>query len=320
MRAKILATTLLLLSAGVLWWHATGEDATAAASTPTAVHPSSVAQAARPKEPTPPARAASIAGAPVLIDPFLTPDLRYRLEAVLHEAGDAGTPQLLKQRAAALVHSQFQPDERVRALQLLERYIDYRVAMSALVPPADLSDPRAVRALLDARRRVRERHFDQDEYRTLFATEEELDRFTLSRLEIARQPQLDETQKAAATQRAAASLGDDTRQVRAEVVKHHAVADQTQALDARGASDSERYEERRKAYGDEAASRLATLDREQREWNERLDRYQVALRDLPAAEAATLRSQLFTAEEQLRLEGALARRAQAASPSNARAR
>lgn len=242
-------------------------------------------------------------------DSFLDAGLRHRLEDLLLEAGEASTPAALKQRLATLVPRYFQPADAVRAQALLERYVDYRVALGALKPPADPGDPQALRAAVGARQRIREQHFAGEEYQALFAHEEELDRYTLARLEIERNATLTREQKEAALRDAEHELGADQRTARADAVAHLGVAAQTAVFDARGAGEHERYAQRQAQYGAAAARQLAQLDRQEQDWQRRLDDYAGAqARKMQPAELQQLRGQLFSAEEQLRIEAAMALR------------
>ena len=240
-------------------------------------------------------------------DEFLTRDLRFRIEDLLLAAGEADTPAVLKGKLAALVNRHFSAHDAVRALALAERFVDYRVALGAIKPPADAGDPRALRSALSARQRIREKHFSADEYRALFAQEEELDRFTLARLEIERNDALTAGQKAAALRDAERELSDAQRTMRVEAVAQVAVAAQTTAFEAAGVGDPDRYAQRRAQYGDAAAAQLAQLDREERDWQSRLDAYAAGKAANPGAEQV-LREQLFSPQEQLRIEAALALR------------
>jgi lipase chaperone LimK len=186
--------------------------------------------------------------------------------------------------------------------------VDYRVALSALQRP-DPTDPDALRQTLNARRKIRERHFSPDEYTALFGQEEELDRFTIARLEIARDTGLTPQQKQAALREAEQQLSDAHRAARADTVLHQTVAAQTAAFDAAGVDPQRRYELRRVAYGEAAAQELAQLDREEQEWQARLARYAAAKAAGGTEQLETLKQQLFTAQEQLRLDAALALRA-----------
>ncbi len=247
-------------------------------------------------------------------DPLLQHGLRDALEALLHAAGDAPDPQALKQRLEGLVGQHFPPELATRALALARRYVDYRVALGQLRAPADLTDPRALRDALAARQKVRLQHFDDDEYDALFAQEMTLDQSMLARLEIERNRQLTPEQKRSALQSTEAMLDPAEQALRAEAVVHVGVAQQTAAFNAQGVDDATRHALRSAQHGEEAAQRLARLDREERDWNARLDQYQQAQSGTQdAARLQQLRAQLFSPEEQLRIEGALALRAQPAA-------
>ena len=248
---------------------------------------------------------------------FLAGSLRFKLEDMLLEAGEVATPAALKQQLAVLAPKYFSAKQMAQALEMLERYLDYRVALGEIKPPSDPSDPEALRVAVDARQRMREHYFSPDEYAALFAQEEELDRFTLARLEIERNPDLSASQKAAAVRDAERDLSDSQRAARADAVAHVAVAEQSAAFEASGVGEHERYAQRRRQYGEAAAQQLAQLDREERDWQVRLDAYAAGkARNEPAAQLNRLRQQLFTPAEQLRIDAALALRQQAgASPA-----
>ena len=245
-------------------------------------------------------------------DVFLQNDLRFKFEALLLEAGEAASPSELKRRLAALLPGYFSAADRARALALLERYVDYRAALGEVKgAAADARDPRALRAAIEARQRLREKHFDNGEYSALFADEEELDRFTLARLEIERNPALTPAQQQAAVRQAESEMSDAQRTARAASLAHETVAAQTAAFDSQGASAQDRYAQRREQYGDAAARQLAQLDSEEKAWQARLNDYENAAKsNASPAQLEQLQKQWFSAEEQLRIDAALAIRQQ----------
>lgn len=302
--AAAAAAVVLLVAGG--WWVA-GEPAGqrgAGASGAAGARILAAGPAAADAHKLPPARANEGAAG----DAFLSRDLRHRLELVLMEAGDVASPAELKQRIAGLVARHFAAADVVRATQLLERYVDYRVALGDLKPPRDRSDPRALRTAIDARRQLRERYFAAEEYQTLFAEEEELDRFTVARLEILRNAELTPAQKEGALREAERDLGDLHRAVRREAVQHEVVAAQTAAFEAGQVAEHERYQQRRAQFGEAAAQQLAQLDREERDWQARLTQYASAKAAGNEAAVQALKQQLFSAQEQLRIDAALALR------------
>jgi lipase chaperone LimK len=242
-------------------------------------------------------------------DPLLVHGLRDTLEALLMEAGDASDPATLKQRLAALINQHFPAALATRALALAERYVDYRVALGRLRAPQDLTDPRALRDALEARHKVRLQFFDDAEYDALFAREADLDRYTLARLEIERNTQLSPEQRAQALQAADNELSAERRAERSAATEHMAAAAQTAAFNASNADERTRYAARSAQYGPAAAQAMAQLDREEQHWNQRLDQYsQARAQQGEGPGLQQLRQQLFSPEEQQRIDAALALR------------
>lgn len=311
----VAAAVLTLATAAVVWWlggpagPGAGEThqppvGAVAASAGARVQPSSAQGAdnsffAR--------RRAITAAGPA--DPLLVHGLRDTLEAVLMEAGDASDPATLKQRLAALVNQHFPAALATRALALAERYVDYRVALGSLRAPQDLTDPRALRDALEARHKVRLQFFDDAEYDALFAREADLDRYTLARLEIERNTQLSPEQRAQALQAADNELSAERRAERSAATEHMAAAAQTAAFNASNADERTRYAARSAQYGPAAAQAMAQLDREEQHWNQRLDQYsQARTQQGEGPGLQQLRQQLFSPEEQQRIDAALALR------------
>ncbi|MFN4120392.1 lipase secretion chaperone [Acidovorax sp.] len=251
-------------------------------------------------------RAASAAAAD---DPLLVDGLRNTLEALLLEAGDSSDPEALKQRLAALVGKHFAPGLATRALALAERYVDYRVALGRLRLPKDPTDPHALREAMQARHAVRLQFFDGPEYDALFAREAELDRYTLALLEIARNPAMTAEQRAQALRDADNELPAARRAERAEATAHMEAAAQSAAFNAQNTDPYTRHAARSAQYGEPAAHALAQLDREEQHWQQRLDQYTQARAQQGEGPALDrLRIQLFSADEQQRIDAALALR------------
>ncbi|RID97267.1 lipase secretion chaperone [Simplicispira hankyongi] len=244
------------------------------------------------------------------VDPLLAPGLRDELEAMLLEAGNMPDPQALKRRLAELVARRFGEALSTRALALAERYVDYRVALGELKPPEDATDPRALRDVLQARDALRRQYFDESEFDALFADQQALDRYTLARLEIERNPDLTAEQRRQALAGTETELDPQQRAERAQSVVQEAVGAQTAAFNAAGTDDRTRFAQRSARFGEDAAQRLAQLDAQDRDWNARLDDYARAQASQTDANAlAQLRERSFTPQEQLRLDAALALRA-----------
>ena len=311
----VAAAVLALTTAAVVWWLG-GPAGPGAGDAHTATAGAAAATAVAQVKPSPAQgvdnsffarRRAISADGPA--DPLLVHGLRDTLEALLMEAGDASDPATLKQRLAALVNQHFPAVLATRALALAERYVDYRVALGSLRAPQDLTDPRALRDALEARHKVRLQFFDDAEYDALFAREAELDRYTLARLEIERNTQLSPEQRAQALQAADNELSAERRAERSAATEHMAAAAQTAAFNASHADERTRYAARSAQYGPAAAQAMAQLDREEQHWNQRLDQYsQARAQQGEGPGLQQLRQQLFSPEEQHRIDAALALR------------
>ncbi|MFN3438433.1 MAG: lipase secretion chaperone [Acidovorax sp.] len=244
-------------------------------------------------------------------DPLLVHGLRDTLEALLMEAqaDDTADPATLKQRLAGLVGKHFPAALATRALALAGRYVDYRVALGQLRTPQDLTDPGALRESLEARHKVRQQFFDGDEYDALFAREADLDRYTLARLEIARNTQLTPEQRTQALRDADNELPEARRTERLAATEHLTAAAQTAAFNAQNTDERTRHAARSTQYGEAAAHAMAQLDRDEQHWQQRLDQYsQARTQQGDGAALQQLRQQLFSAEEQQRIDAALALR------------
>lgn len=206
----------------------------------------------------------------------------------------AAAPAALKQRLAALVGQHFPAALTTRALALAERYVDYRVALGQLRAPQDLTDPYALRESLEARHKVRQQFFDGTEHDALFAREADLDRYTLARLEIARNTQLTAEQRAQALRQADNELPEARRAERATTTEHMNAAAQTAAFNAQNTDERTCHAVRSAQYGETAAHAMAQLDREEQHWQQRLDQYsQAQAQQGDDAALQRLRQQLF---------------------------
>ena len=315
MNRKLLgaSTAAALLCAAGLWWHMSPHTLR---GTREAIAPERFGAATDQRQAIPSAGPATGRAGEALTsptgDPFLAPDLRQTFEAMLLEATDGHDMRdlaVLKTRLRTLVPRYFPAQYIVRAAALMERYVDYRVTLGGLKPPADPGEPRALRAALDARQQAREQHFTREEYEALFAQDARLDRYTLARIEIERNPALTAAQKQVARQDAERGLSDAQRAERDAATSHIHVASQTAGFDTQGTTATERYAQRRAQYGDVVATQLGQLDREEHDWQTRLNAYAAAqARNASPEQLQRLRQQLFSQQEQLRVEAALATR------------
>lgn len=236
------------------------------------------------------------------------PALRLTLEAWLADADTWHDSPRLKDALARQMARHVPAALAVRALALAERYVDYRVALAQWQAPPPGTDPQQLRAALQARQILRQRFFADDEYQALFGSEDALDRYTLARLEILRDPQRTPAQRHQALESTALLLRPERLAERQRATQHLAAAAQTAAFNAQHIDRTQRYAVRKAAYGDAAAQALAALDQQEQDWQQRLDLYRRARQGERLAQEQ-LRPQPFTAQELQRVEGALALRA-----------
>lgn len=315
-RAGHLATAAALLASALLAVHWWPQPAPTPAPAAHARAPApGAAQAARapprPDLPLPRHDEPATDSAHALADPLLTQGVRYTLEALLAQAGEASDPSVRKQRLAGLMGNHFPEDQALRALALAERYVDYRVALGALrVQHPHAADPHSLEHALAAREHIRRQFFDDAEYAALFAREVALDRYTLARQAISRTPGLTPAQRDLALQATDALLPPERLAQRHASTAHLAVAAQTQAFEAQHVDSAQRHAVRSAQYGEAAAQALARLDQEEQHWQQRLTLYQraQAAHGSDSVAVQQLRAQLFSEAEWPRIDAALALR------------
>lgn len=249
-------------------------------------------------------------------DAYLTPGLRMDIEdmvlEVLHDGSFDKDPAGFRQKLLERLKARHPPEYVARMQGLLERYVDYRMALGRLdARGGDAHSPDRLRETLGAMRTIRRQYFDDAEYDALFGASDRLDAFTLKRLEIQRNGQGSPADKAAALQALEAEmLTLQERQHRTEATVGAAVQEQTGRYDAQATGAAQRLAERTQQFGADAARRLAGLDAEEAQWKARLGEYvqaraQQEAGQITMAQLDALRTRMFNPQEQLRLPGAL---------------
>ena len=236
-------------------------------------------------------------------DTFLSPHLLRAIKEALGKAKGESRDEKM-QSAREAFRTVFPPDLQARALNLFDRYVAYQEALE-LSGGSDMGKSTALRHFIAARDKLRASYFTPEEVAGLWAIEDRNDDYLRRMLAVQENRGLSEQERAAELRAAEeASFTPQEVTARRESVAHLDIAKQTEEFEARQASVDERMAARTEAYGAEAAQRLAVLDEQRQNWNERLDRYAQA----PSAQREALAAQLFSETERLRLEGALALR------------
>ncbi|MGM3387637.1 lipase secretion chaperone [Stutzerimonas stutzeri] len=172
------------------------------------------------------------------------------------------------------LETQLAQPARGQAFDLLGRYLDYRRQLLVLEQTHPLkADLEGLRSRLHAAQQLRETLFSEEARRAFFADEEALDRFTLQRLAIRHDPQLDAAAKGEALDQLKRSLPPAMLDALTPAM-HLELNQQTQALRATGGSPEALRALRQQLVGNEATRRLEKLDLERQAWRTRLAGYQ----------------------------------------------
>ncbi|WP_165666243.1 lipase secretion chaperone [Metapseudomonas otitidis] len=240
--------------------------------------------------------------------------IRLLFDYFLSAMGEEPLPITVK-RLRDYITSQLQEPARQQALTLLEQYLDYKLQLVSL--ERDLprqSDLASLRQREDAVSALRARIFSPEAHRAFFGQEEAYNRFTLDRLAIRHDANLDDAAKAAAVDQLRQSLPEDLQdtllpQLQAEL------RTETSRLRAEGASAADIRRMRQQLVGAEATQRLEELDGRRQGWNRRIAAFQEEKRRIEAnaglseADKAhalrNLAEERFDERERLRLEAAL---------------
>ncbi|OHX10416.1 hypothetical protein BI347_21790 [Chromobacterium sphagni] len=194
-----------------------------------------------------------------------------------------------------------------QAMDLFDRYVAYRQSLAGMTVAAgsDLAQ-RLARA-----QAARLQYFSQAEVEGLFGDEDRYDAFTAKRLAILADPVLSAAEKQRRIALLEQQLPPALRAAREDPVKHLALAEAEAELRKRGGSEQELYALRAGMVGQAAADRLASLDREQAAWQQRVadfNRDAMAIRQNgqlsePQRQQAIsqLQAQRFSQQEALRL-------------------
>jgi len=199
------------------------------------------------------------------------------------------------------------PDE---ALALLERYLDYRDEVRALVETGGI-DALPLERRLQRLREIRRGVFGPALAERLFAEEEARVREAIARRELALDPELGAQERADRLEALESGLPEGERERWARATVAQRVLEREAELRASGSGPGEIQAWREQELGADAAARLADLDRARAAWDARVAHYRAererleAEESLDEAEAAAaveaLRARLFEGPERIRI-------------------
>lgn len=218
------------------------------------------------------------------------------------------------ERLRAYIAAQLPANAREQALALLNQYLDYKrelVLLERDLPQmANLDALRQREAAVQA---LRARIFDRETQQAFFAREEAYNQFTLQRLAILHDSQLDGAGKAAAVDQLRNSLPAEMQDAVLPQLQNE-LRQQTAQLQASGAKPEQIRQLRQQLVGAEATQRLEVLDQQRQTWKKRIAQYRIdkaAIENNTGMSASDKRAAItqlatenFDERERLRLEAA----------------
>ena len=272
------AAVLTLAVAGYVWREGTRDvrreqAAPAALSAPTAPAPAPSA-AAEPD--LPPSLRGSEPDGALSVDASgrFVPDrgalarFDWFLSATGEEPADA-----LRARIVRHLRETLAPDAAAEAEAFLDRYLAYRDAMRELTRGGAVPDDLERR--LQWIRETRRAYFGPELAETLFGEEERVAMLDLERRAVVQDASLTPEEREERLAAIEARLPESVRAARASATAPARVAREVEAVRARGGSDAEVFAVRERAFGADAAERLAALDQRRAKWRSRLEEWRV---------------------------------------------
>ncbi|BAN49041.1 lipase secretion chaperone [Metapseudomonas resinovorans] len=244
---------------------------------------------------------------------LITEDIRRIFDYFLSTLGEVTLENSALQLRGHIAE-QLQAPAESQALALLAQYLDYKRQLVQLERDLPLqADLNALGQREAAVQALRARIFSPEVHQAFFASDEAYNAFTLQRLAIQRDDNLDPAAKAAAVEQLRNNLPDALQAMAASQLQADLRA-QVGALQAAGGSPEQVRQLRQQMVGAEATARLETLDRQRLQWQQRLQAYlnektrieaNDGLSDSDKAAAiGRLQEEGFNPQERLRLQAA----------------
>lgn len=288
-----LGLALVVVAAGFSWWLSSDshqqrqpvaiEPAVAPVHTAPAVNrverPAAVAPTTGPVAAMPSLEGTAIDGRLTIgADGQLRADvgLRRLLDYFLADADRVGQETMRASLAAALAQQGYPPEVTAQVLAYLDRYLEYRQALAELPVSSTASlggRLEELRAAYEGRYALRRQLLGAELAEAFFGHEEIEDGFVLERQALLQNRALSEAERRQQLALLEQQLPADIRAAREQSQLALTLREQTGQLRQAQASDAEVQQLREQLLGPAAATRLATLDREREQWQQRLQRY-----------------------------------------------
>lgn len=201
--------------------------------------------------------------------------IRELFEHYLSTFGEADIKEIIS-LIQMEINTALEEPARSEAIELLKRYIDYKIALAeysqtvALDSDGDMPYFEQVAGIQAEIQALRASFFNLSEYDSFFSREDAQNAFMIEQLRINADSSLSEPQRTAQLAQARSLLPEDIAERREQTQQHANLREQVTAIRAEGASDEEVFRLRESALGTQAAMNLAKLDEERQLWKYRL--------------------------------------------------
>ena len=239
---------------------------------------------------------------------IVAPSVRNFFDYFFIASGER-TVAMIRSAIRAEIETRLKAPAKQEALQLLERYLDYRQRGRELAEGQDIAGD--LDARLEEVRELRRSSFGDAVADALFAEEEARDYIALAERQVAGDPTLSEAERDRLLGALEAHLPERERAARTAATGPLRLLREEAERRERGASPEEIRALREEHFGPEAAHRLAELDRRRAEWKQRLRDYRHQREAIEADESldeesrqssiAALLAEQFTESERLRV-------------------
>ena len=252
----------------------------------------------------------------------VTEGLRRLFDYFLSASGEEDESAIIA-RVEAYITSHTPQPAASQAVEIFHQYIDYLKALGSLEKKYGGLQMQATQegeidlSLIAQRNqdmsKLRHQFFSNETIKAFFTEEDQLNDYTVAMLEIEENEGLNAEQKQAQKDAYISRIPDSTTKQRLKQKNDFtSLIAQTDALKAKGATPEELYAMRAKIVGEPAAQRLATLDIQEADFDNRFTQYQQNKQALIAKAGSeekaqpqiqALEKQLFNDAEQKRLTG-----------------
>jgi lipase chaperone LimK len=213
--------------------------------------------------------------------------LRDMFEYFLSSLGENDLEQVIG-AIQSEIQSNLDEPARSQALDLLKRYIDYKIGIEELQHAFAMQEASVgmIEQLIARQAQVkayRETYFDQGEYDAFFASEELQDSFLIEQLRVNADDSLSAIEKEQYLAAASLSLPEDIRATRVRAQQHAILGEKVRELRAQNASDGDIYRLREASLGSDAAEALSKLDERRSQWKDRLAAFSSEIENVRAS-------------------------------------